>query len=284
MSDLLVAIHQAVEFVEAYLQEEITVADMASAAGYSLFHFVRTFNKVVHHTPYDYLMRRRLSKAAEALVCSNRKIIDIALDYCFHSPEVFSRAFKRMFAVQPSQYRARNNLDSRFLLSKKTLPYLQHINKDEFSRPVLQQREAFSVVGLMTRLTEGGGVIQQLWESLEREIPDLAKLSCFGIVTYPDDWVERGAFYMAGAVMESSDFASHNLVTRNVPGGDFASFTHVGSLESMALTRDYAYQTWLPKSGRRIAYPLDIECYRGKLGSGYEICQILVPIKNVSLI
>ena len=58
----------AVTFIEDCLQENIKVADMADAVNFSLFHFCRTFNKIVHHTPYDYLIRRRLSESARLLL------------------------------------------------------------------------------------------------------------------------------------------------------------------------------------------------------------------------
>ena len=64
----LASMFKAIEFIENNLKREITVADIADAVCYSLYHFCRTFNGAVHHTPYDYLMRRRLSDAARALV------------------------------------------------------------------------------------------------------------------------------------------------------------------------------------------------------------------------
>ena len=90
----LTAIGKALDFIEDNLEENIGVADMADAAGYSLYHFCRVFNSIVHHTPYDYLMRRRLSESARALVETDRKIIDVAFEYQFNSPETYSRAFK----------------------------------------------------------------------------------------------------------------------------------------------------------------------------------------------
>ena len=110
MSEKLSAVHASIEFIESRLQEEISVADIAVATGYSLYHFIRTFNQIVHHSPYDYLMRRRLSEAARELLTNDRRILDISLDFCFHSHETFSRAFRRMFAVTPSQWRARNEV------------------------------------------------------------------------------------------------------------------------------------------------------------------------------
>jgi AraC family transcriptional regulator len=100
----ITSIFNAIEFVETNLTEEMTIADMADAVFYSLYHFCRMFNGIVHHTPYDYLMRRRLSKSARELIETDKKIIEIAFDYQFNSPETYARAFKRMFDMQPSQW------------------------------------------------------------------------------------------------------------------------------------------------------------------------------------
>jgi AraC family transcriptional regulator len=77
----------AVTFIEDCLQENIKVADMADAVNFSLFHFCRTFNKIVHHTPYDYLIRRRLSESARLLLETDQRITDIAFTFQFNSPE-----------------------------------------------------------------------------------------------------------------------------------------------------------------------------------------------------
>ncbi len=137
MSAKIAAIYSAIEFVEEYLRDEISVGDIAASAGYSLYHFIRVFNQVVHHSPYDYLMRRRLSEAALELLSGDRRIIDISLDYCFQNHETFSRAFKRMFAMQPSQWRAKENRQNSLLLPCLTMEYLQHINGKSFLCPRL---------------------------------------------------------------------------------------------------------------------------------------------------
>ena len=95
----------AIDFIEAHLKYPIQVREMANATAYSIFHFCRLFNATVHHTPYDYLMRRRLTEAAKELSTTSRKIIEIALDYQFNSPEVFTRAFSRFFNQSPRQWK-----------------------------------------------------------------------------------------------------------------------------------------------------------------------------------
>ena len=136
MNAQITAIYSAIEFIEKHLRDEISVGDIATSAGYSLYHFIRVFNQIVHHSPYDYLMRRRLSEAALELLTSERRIIDISLDYCFQNHETFSRAFKRMFAIQPSQWRLKESAQNRLLLPCLTMEYLKHINEENFLFPI----------------------------------------------------------------------------------------------------------------------------------------------------
>ncbi|MBT7191835.1 MAG: helix-turn-helix transcriptional regulator [Anaerolineae bacterium] len=135
MNAKITAIYSAIEFIEKHLKDEISVGDIAASAGYSLYHFIRVFNQTVQHSPYDYLIRRRLSEAALELRASDRRIIDISMDYCFQNHETFSRAFKRMFAVQPSQWRSKKNVQSWLLLPRLSMEYLRHINKKDFLYP-----------------------------------------------------------------------------------------------------------------------------------------------------
>ena len=144
----LAAACAAIDFIEDNLKESITVADMAEAASYSLYHFCRTFASVTHHTPYDYLMRRRLSESARELAESERRIIDIALDFGFNNPETYSRAFKRMFGLQPTECRKQGGIERRLLMSRLTPAHVDAMfsNTEEWydaipedSRPAKEQ-------------------------------------------------------------------------------------------------------------------------------------------------
>lgn len=280
MSDALSAVLRAAQAVESGLRQEIGVAEMAAAAGYSLYHFVRTFDRLVRHTPYDYLIRRRLSEAALELARSDKKIIDLALEYVFHSPEVFSRAFKRMFGVQPSEYRALGNLDPRFLLAPCSLAYLRHLNRPDFRPPQQITLPALSLAGLMTRLPAASARrdLPALWSALRQELAaqphlvppgeipppsTLTASSChfYGVQSYPAGWQAAGPFYLAAVAVDAPTAVCPPLVVLSLPASACARFHHPGSLQALPLTRDYIYQTWLPKSGLRLAGDMVLEDY-----------------------
>ena len=115
---------RAIERFEEHLRGPVRVADAAEAAGYSLYHFCRVFGQVTRLTPYEYLMRRRLSEAARDLLQTPRTVLDIALDYQFGSGEAFGRAFQRMFATLPSRLRQLGQVDQRRLLPRFSAAYL----------------------------------------------------------------------------------------------------------------------------------------------------------------
>ncbi len=274
--------YDAVEFIEHNLKEEISVADMADAVSYSLYHFCRTFNKVVHHTPYDYLMRRRLTESALELRETDRRIIDIAFDYCFNNPETYSRAFKRMFGTQPSQWKKRDKIDSRFLMSKLTLAHIRHINEKTSPKPILVEKDAFRVAGVMALVQHDHHIISRLWDILQQELENRTGDDYYGIIWYPKDWEARGFLYMAAVEAWSFDIVDSALVIKEIPARKYARFTHKGAQVDLKLTRDYIYQTWLPKSGEALACPMEIEVYRRAFGDfdteGTER-QILIPIR-----
>jgi len=281
MSNIL-AMLKAIEFIESNLKADIGVADIADAVSYSLYHFCRMFNRIVHHTPYDYLMRRRLSESARELVETDKKIIEIALEYQFNSPETYSRAFKRMFDMQPSQWKKQGSLDRRSLMSKLTPEHIEHINKGDYLKPVLEEKDAFQVTGIMTVVKDDPAIIPQLWDMLGQELEGIEDKGCYyGIACYPKGWQERGYLYMAAVEVEPLEILGAALVVKTVPPSKWARFIHKGRYQDLRLTLDYVYQTWLPKSGRRLAGPFEIEHHGRDLSPDNEESErkIYIPIE-----
>ena len=261
MSEQLQAIHTALQYIEDHLHDEIAVADIAAATGYSLYHFIRTFNQAVHHTPYDYLMRRRLSEAACTLLDSDDRIIDIALDYQFNNHETFSRAFKRMFDTQPSQWREVGRIPRRSLMPALTLAHLEQIATGDFSQPVLVEWEEIHLIGLMI---QGSESTPHLWASLGQAlegIPVKTEMCVYFGVTIHPQIPAKIPFFLGAVEVTSPENIPPTLISQTLPAGFYIRFTHRGTDESLHLTLDYFYHTWLPKSDYQVAHPLEIECF-----------------------
>ena len=281
------SIYQAIQFIESNLKHAIRVADVADAAQYSLFHFCRLFSQAVHHTPYDYLMRRRLSEAARELLCTKAKIIDIALDYQFSNPETFSRAFKRMFDIQPSRWRREGALDRRRLMSRRTPRHLAYIHTGAHRRASLNEREVLRVAGVMTLTRDEPDAILELWDTFGNNLANVENriepLNHIGITTYTKAMHGSAQLYMAAVEVKSPEISDPVVATKTIPPHRYAQFAHKGRYEELGLSLDYAYQTWLPKSGHRLLFQAQqLECYGtaypGTLSAETETC-ILLPVE-----
>jgi AraC family transcriptional regulator len=256
---------EALAFIEAHLQAPIAVADMADAAGYSLYHFCRVFNATTHHTPYSYLIRRRLAEAARALVTTDARVIDIAYDYQFNNPETFTRACRRIFGATPSQLRETGVLDPHRLMPPLTTEHLAYLAEyGEDLRPVFVQRQPLHLAGLMIWRTDESAECSALWARFEALLPRCAALSPppdrYLLRWYPPDWGAHGSVVFVGAALPEPtfDLTSTPLVQKTLPGGPYVRFQHAGPPETLPLLLGYVYHTWLPNSERTFSAPFSL--------------------------
>ncbi|MBX2877348.1 MAG: AraC family transcriptional regulator [Saprospiraceae bacterium] len=101
----------ALEYIKRNYHEKIKLEDIAKATHLSPFHFQRLFSQEIGESPDVYLRRIRLEKAGHLLhVNPDKSLTAIALQCGFRSLPAFSRTFKQVYGMSPTQYR--NNTDT----------------------------------------------------------------------------------------------------------------------------------------------------------------------------
>jgi AraC-like DNA-binding protein len=83
---------------------------LSQVANVSEAHFIRTFKTTFGETPHRYLQRRRVERAMFLLRESERSVTDVCFDVGFASLGTFSRMFRDIVKVTPSEYRAREEV------------------------------------------------------------------------------------------------------------------------------------------------------------------------------
>lgn len=96
---------RVLDYVNAHLEQDIGVDDLAGAACISPFHFSRMFHARMGMPPSRYLSSRRLERAKSLLAREGTTISDVALACCFSSQANFTRAFRRATGVTPGAFR-----------------------------------------------------------------------------------------------------------------------------------------------------------------------------------
>jgi AraC-like DNA-binding protein len=97
---------RAKDLADARYAEQLTVADMAAAAGLSRAHFSTAFREAFGVPPHVYLLTRRLERAAFLLRHTDRQIADICLSVGMRSQGSFTTTFTRTYGLSPAAYRA----------------------------------------------------------------------------------------------------------------------------------------------------------------------------------
>jgi AraC family transcriptional regulator len=259
MEERLVAISKALKFIEQHLREDIRVGDMAVSCGYSLYHFIRLFDQTVHHTPYDYLIRRRLAEAAQEILTNRRRLLDIALDYRFQNAETFTRAFYRVYRVQPSQARKSGLLDTRLMLQERRiaqLVYFQDRGIPIAKRLTLPQRYLAGYPFPHDIITQDADAI---FAGIRSLFPDCS--GWFWVSTYSFDIKNCPMMYFAGCEITDCSNLPPDLYIRCMPAGDWVVFQQEGLLENINFARDYIYQSWHANTGEDLSSPLEVGCF-----------------------
>ena len=96
-------IQRSIDYIEENLQTEITAAELAEQAGFSLFHYYRLFQQATGLPVMQYIQRRRLLHGIYAMKQGRTKI-DAALAYGFDTYAGFYKAFCREFGSTPSVF------------------------------------------------------------------------------------------------------------------------------------------------------------------------------------
>jgi AraC-like DNA-binding protein/ligand-binding sensor protein len=101
------AIAKARAFITTHLTEEISLGDVARAAGMSSFYFCKNFKKATGLTFTAYLARMRVETVKHLLLNPHKRVSEAAYEAGFQSLSQFNRVFHRIAGLAPSAYRER---------------------------------------------------------------------------------------------------------------------------------------------------------------------------------
>lgn len=156
------AVLEAIRFIEANLEEEIGVIDVANAVNFSQFYFSRLFSRCARLSVYDYILRRKLSESYKALFRGRERVIDLAVRFGFQSGEGYARAFRKMFGENPSEADAYKPFDVYEPIDYEYLTFLDGLDAELMDHPAehchfkAEGASDFSAEGDLLVMLDGG--------------------------------------------------------------------------------------------------------------------------------
>ncbi|WP_395373341.1 AraC family transcriptional regulator [Marinicella sp. W31] len=97
------AVKLALTYIEASLDEDISLQDLEKVCGYRRRQLCRDFRHVTGTSPYRYLLMRRLDKA-RSLIMNGQPLSQAAVESCFSDQSHFNRHFKKTYGMTPKRW------------------------------------------------------------------------------------------------------------------------------------------------------------------------------------
>lgn len=267
------------EFISQNLNQDLTLDRVSEVAAFSKFHFHRLFGAHTGMTLTRYIQLARLRRASFRLAFEKEmRIIEVALEAGFDSPEAFSRAFKRTFDQSPSAFRRAPqwpNWHARFNFPVQTYgekPMNVAIVDFEPTRvAVLEHR------GAPDRVLETAGQFIA-WRKATGLSP-VKTSRTFGIPYSDPDTTEPEDFRwdVCGSIDGEVPDNDYGVKTGMIPGGRCAVVRHRGSHDTLKVSIYSLYRDWLPDSGEEVR---DYPCFFHYLNFIHEVdeCDLLTDI------
>lgn len=96
-------LNQVIEYIEAHLEQDLTLAELAAVAGFSVSHFKPLFRHATGKPAHQFVMERRVERARWRLQQRGASITDVALETGFAHASHMARCMRRVLGVSPSQ-------------------------------------------------------------------------------------------------------------------------------------------------------------------------------------
>ena len=256
-------IQRSIDTIEDRLDGELSLEALARDAGISFWHFLRVFRATVGETPKDYIRRRRLTRAASALLETPRSVLDIALEASFESNEAFTRAFRQQFDMAPRDFRAAGRHPT-FPRAKREIgaEYLAHLQQGISREPRLVRHPNLRLAGIKAEFAVPPETFDVLtlgalvWDAFLTRLPEVGRRvddrTCFVCeitASGPDQL--RGSL-MPCVVVENFGEVPEGWHTDVRAASRDAVFEHRGGGRAWEYTLHYVFDTWRGDSGERL--------------------------------
>ena len=99
-------IERCITYMEQHLNQPLQVAELAAQAGVTTSYFFDAFKRRMGCTPKDYFTRLRMQRACQLLENNLLNVKEVAAQLGYCDPLYFSRVFKSVNGIAPTDYRA----------------------------------------------------------------------------------------------------------------------------------------------------------------------------------
>jgi len=290
-------VQKAVDYMEKNITEELSLEDIAAEVYTSLFHFHRIFQAITGDTMKEYIRKRRLSLAGRELAETDIKILDAALKYGYETPEAFTKAFKKLHGITPSECKRRKGC---FYYKDKAYVHIYKTQLEggkEIMDYKIIEKDSFKIVGRELRVRNDNGdnyrLIPEFWDKCIKEgmfeefeaMPNIINKQSKASMGMCMDFDGINTFsYLICVEVSNFDCIPEGMIGKTIPASKYAVFTAEAKSKedtpkAIQQTWDNIYGKWFPASSYERTDGPDFELYDERCDLQRPQVDIYIPIK-----
>lgn len=258
-------LNNAMGYIEDHLDGTLDLEELARVAACSKYQLQRMFPYLTGFTLSEYVKRRSLTKAAQDLISTDVKVIEIAQQYGYDSPTAFTRAFKRVHGVAPSDVR---HASTKLTLYPRLVFTLSVKGEESMNYKIVEQ-PAFRVIGIPSdngtwNIEDAGTKATDYWNQIGPKLESVLSLmdgsepkGLLGAQFCKDGNFD---YYMACVATEQP--CPENMTERTIEAATYAVFECIGAMpDAMNQLWHRILTEWLPSSDYEWVSGTDVERY-----------------------
>ncbi len=293
-TDYTARINAVFDYIEEHLDENISLDDLARISCFSKYHFSRIFDAMVGETPFEFIKRVRLEKAASLLrVHPQQTVTEIALDCGFNNLEVFSRSFNNHFRKTPTEWRngSKENRNYSQAFEKAAAYVDSELNRNQ-NMESLQSAEVQDLPDQTVAYVRHTGpytgderLFNRLFDKLFTWTGPLGLMeqrNAAPLAIYHDDpcVTEQEKLRLSICLPVPPETPVDGEIGKmEISGGRSLVARFIISPEKMPEAWQWIYGTWFPQSGYQPADALPFESYPEPPKDGKLTVDLCIPLK-----
>ncbi|VBB06737.1 Hypothetical protein LUCI_1973 [Lucifera butyrica] len=262
--DLKATIAECIRYVEDNLYEKISLDDVAGYCGISKYYLHRMFKSLTGEPLMDYVQSRKLSSSLGELKDTNKRIIDIAMDYGFDYEQSYIRAFRKKFGVTP--LKVRSEPVSLNIQEKINVDEILSVSNSVVYKPSFMFKQRFFLTGVKHKImSKSGDKVANLYGrdffyNHKQRIPNpVDSRVYFGYTDWSDN--ENGCiYYMPSIQVQDLNHIPAGMEGISIPAHKYVVFRFVGFFRpddingrQVGRLLVHMYSKWIFKSGYKFA-------------------------------
>jgi AraC family transcriptional regulator len=310
-------VNRVIDYIEANIGKELSLNELADVAQFSPFHFHRIFSSIAGETLNDFIQRIRIEKAAAKLLANPRKsVTEIGLECGFSGSSTFARAFKEVYKMSASEWRAQGRLQNskNSKMDSKDSQTVSNTGKDfnihtSYTQGTIKQIWRMNMKNSQMQLNIEVKELPELHVAYVRHIgpykgnPELfgrlfGKLMAWagprGLIRFPETKMLT-AYYDNPDITDDNKLRVDACITippdtevsgeigkATIPGGKYAVAHFEISQDQYSDAWEAVYGRWLPESGFQPEGCPSYELYLNdpkQHPQGKQIVDICLPVK-----